>query len=327
MATESEWSCPICCDDQEDVAYLSPCLHQFCLGCALRWAWQKPNCPLCRLVTTAILFSVRSDDDFLTFDVPGPAEPPADHDQDEQGAAGPVPGAQVGGFGPETWADFFKSHPNNIRPLLPWLRRELGVLFEEQRWEVAAAEGTVVAYLCLWGLDEEVLVRELQGYLQGQTQTFVRRLIAAAVHLCGRELRRHLGQQGPRVARGEDDGPAASPSPTASWRGTPAPHLASSSSPAGSDIEDRPSTSAAALRGGPGCPPSAPLAAEQEQPQEEPGEVVVAGPSAQGCSRSPSTHGQGRDRPPRGPRRPPKRKSSGPQDSARPCKRPPRRQH
>uniref|UniRef100_A0A663EZL3 RING-type E3 ubiquitin transferase n=1 Tax=Aquila chrysaetos chrysaetos TaxID=223781 RepID=A0A663EZL3_AQUCH len=86
MAAKSEWSCPICRDDQDDMAYMSPCFHQFCLGCALRWAWQKPNCPLCRSGTTAVLFSVWSDDDYLVFDVPRPAEPPAQDGQDEQGA-------------------------------------------------------------------------------------------------------------------------------------------------------------------------------------------------------------------------------------------------
>lgn len=121
MATESEWSCPICHDDQDDVAYMSPCFHKFCLGCALHWAQQKPNCPLCRSVTTAILFSAWSDDNYLMFDVPGPAEPSAEDCQDEQGAAGLVPRAHVDSFPPEVWADFFKSHPNNIRPLLLWL--------------------------------------------------------------------------------------------------------------------------------------------------------------------------------------------------------------
>ena len=326
MATESEWSCPICCDDKDDIAYVSPCLHQFCLGCALRWVWQKPNCPLCRSGMTAILFSVRSEDDFLTLRVPSLREPTAEDHQDEQGPAGlVVPWAQVGSFPPAVWADFFKSHPDNIRPLLPWLRYELGVLYEEQWWGAAAAQGIIVAHLCLWGLDEEVLVQKLQNCLSQHTRTFVPRLITAAVRLCGWAIHQHLGQQDPRAAGGEDDGPAASHSSTASPGRTPASHPASSSSAAGPDVEEEASTSEATLRGGPDSPPSAPVPAEQDQPQEEPGEAVAAGPSAQGCS--PSAPGRGRDRLPRGPRRPPKRKASGPQDSAQPCKRPPRRRH
>ncbi|KAM9589288.1 uncharacterized protein ACIBXB_007720 [Morphnus guianensis] len=321
MAAKSEWSCPICRDDQDDMAYMSPCLHQFCLGCALRWAWQKPNCPLCRSGTTAVLFSVWSDDNYLVFDVPSPAEPLAQDGQDEQGAAGPVALAQAGSFPPAAWADFFKSHPDNIRPLLPWLRQELGVLFQHQWWEVAAAEGTVVAHLCLYGLDEEELVQQLQNCLPGNVATFIHRLIATAVRVCAMAVCRHLAQQGPRALWAGDNRPAASP--TAAQRRTPAPPAASASSPAGCDREDQPSTSQAALRRRPGRPPSAPVPAEQDQPREEPGREAAAGPSPQGCSRSPSAPGRGRDRSPRGPRRPPDGRTPGPQHSLRPCRRPP----
>ncbi|XP_021154696.2 uncharacterized protein LOC110365057 [Columba livia] len=324
MAAESEWSCPICCDDREDVAYMSPCLHQICIGCAMRWVRQKANCPLCRSRTTAILFSRLSDDDYLMFDVPRTAAS-SDEDEDEEGVVGPVPRAEVGGFPPEVWADYFKSHPNNTRPLLPWLRRELQALAENEWWELDATEATVVAHLCLWGLDEEALVRQLQDNVLEDTRTFVRQLIDATVQLCGREIRLHLGQQDPRADSGEDDSPASSPSPSASRGGTPAPQPASFGSPASSDVEEQPSTSEAALRWAPSCSSTVPVPAEQlEQPQEEPGQAV-AGPSGQGCSRSPSSPGWGRDRSPGGPRRPPKRRNPSPPDSPQPSKRLPRR--
>uniref|UniRef100_A0A8D0KXL6 RING-type E3 ubiquitin transferase n=1 Tax=Strix occidentalis caurina TaxID=311401 RepID=A0A8D0KXL6_STROC len=47
MAEESEWSCPICGETQDGAAYAKPCLHQFCLGCIVRWAKRKASCPLC----------------------------------------------------------------------------------------------------------------------------------------------------------------------------------------------------------------------------------------------------------------------------------------
>uniref|UniRef100_A0A8C3ERR0 Uncharacterized protein n=1 Tax=Corvus moneduloides TaxID=1196302 RepID=A0A8C3ERR0_CORMO len=47
-AMGTEWSCPICHDKQEGVAYVIPCGHEFCMGCILRWAEKKPECPLCR---------------------------------------------------------------------------------------------------------------------------------------------------------------------------------------------------------------------------------------------------------------------------------------
>ncbi|NXL54090.1 TOPRS ligase, partial [Podilymbus podiceps] len=316
MAAESEWSCPVCCDDQDDVAYLSPCLHKFCLGCALRWARQKPNCPLCRARTTTVVFSVWADDNYLTFDVPGPAEPPAEDQRDEPGL---VPGTEVDSFPTEVWADFFKSHPDNIRPLLPWLRRQLEELAEGEWWEVAAAEGTVVAHLCLHGLDEAVLAQQLRACLPEDAGTFTRQLIAAAVRLCRGGIRRHLGWQ--------DSSPAASPGPGSSRERTPDPHPGPAGSPAGSTGEEEGSRPEATPRGVPRPPPPAPGPAEQEQPQEEPGEAAAAGPSAQGCSRSPSTPSRDRDRPPGGPRRAPKRRAPSPQDSPQPHKRPPCQRH
>ncbi|XP_074673819.1 uncharacterized protein LOC141920635 [Strix aluco] len=331
MAAESEWRCPTCCDNQEDVAYVLPCLHQFCIGCAVRQAQQNLRCPLCKSATTAIKFSVWSENDYLTFDVPGPTESVAEDHQDEQGAAGPLPRAQVGGFPPEVWADFFRSHRNNIRPLLPWMGRELLRLFEGQWWEAGTAEGLIVSHLCLWGLDEAVLVRNMQNCLGENTPTFVGQLFDAAVRLCAMEIRQHVGQQDPHAAtaRGEHDGPASSPSPSPSTShgGSPGSSPASSTSPESSDGEEQAGTSEAALRGGPSRPPSTPVPAEQQQPQEEPGQAAVAGPSAQGCSHSPSAPDHSRDRSTGGSRRPPKRRSPGPQDSPQPCKRPPRRQH
>ncbi|KAM6329419.1 E3 ubiquitin-protein ligase Topors-like isoform 2-T3 [Alca torda] len=292
MATESEWRCPICHDNEEDVAYLSPCLHQFCIGCAMRWAQQMPNCAVCQCVATDIVFSVWSDDDYLTFAVPHPADL-----QDEEGAG--VSGPQVDAFPADVWADFFKSHPKNIEPLLPWLRRELGVLFEERWWDVAVAESTVVAHLCRWGLDKAVLEQQLRNCLPELTGTFFRHLTMLGVRLCSQELRRHLAQQDAQAAVEEEDneGPATSCSPTASRGGTSSRQPASPGSPAVS------------------------------QPQEEPGEAAAAGPSIQGGSRSPSTPVRGRNRSLGGPRYHPKRRAPGPQDCPQPRKRPPCRWH
>uniref|UniRef100_A0A8D2M277 RING-type domain-containing protein n=1 Tax=Zonotrichia albicollis TaxID=44394 RepID=A0A8D2M277_ZONAL len=51
------WSCPICCDAPDDVAYAMPCGHRFCLGCILRWAERNPACPLCRRSILTVKFS------------------------------------------------------------------------------------------------------------------------------------------------------------------------------------------------------------------------------------------------------------------------------
>lgn len=76
------------------------------------------------------------------------------------------------------------------------------MLAKDQWWEVAAGEGTMVAHLCLWGLDEEVLVWQLQSCLLEHMETFIRQLITAAMCLCGRDIHRHLDQQDAHAARG-----------------------------------------------------------------------------------------------------------------------------
>lgn len=58
-AMGTEWSCPICHDEQEGVAYVIPCGHEFCMGCILRWAEKKPECPLCRRLIESVRFSLQ----------------------------------------------------------------------------------------------------------------------------------------------------------------------------------------------------------------------------------------------------------------------------
>uniref|UniRef100_A0A803Y1C8 RING-type domain-containing protein n=1 Tax=Meleagris gallopavo TaxID=9103 RepID=A0A803Y1C8_MELGA len=45
MSDSEAWTCPICCEARRDVAYATPCNHQFCLGCIQRWAILKSSCP------------------------------------------------------------------------------------------------------------------------------------------------------------------------------------------------------------------------------------------------------------------------------------------
>ncbi|XP_071586979.1 E3 ubiquitin-protein ligase Topors-like [Heliangelus exortis] len=351
MADERQWCCPICYSHEEGIASLSPCRHQFCLGCAMRWLQQKKSCPLCRAEMTSIRFSERSDDDFLTFTASDPTEPWAEDEEDEQVAVEPVPRPLVGGFPPEVWADFFRSHPFNFRPLMPWLRRELRVIFENTWWMMHVVEVTVVARLCEYGLDEELLLEDLQYCVPGNPETFVRQLIETASEVCARELQQHLAQQNPATTpsstnssdttpsstsssdRGPSSttspasghsptaSPAASSSPTASHSRAPESILAFSSSLASSHVEEQPSSSEPAPCSGLSCPQSVPMPAEQEQLQEEP-EVAVAGPSGQGGSCSPSPPSWVREHSPGASQHLPKRGALQPQDSSQPHKRP-----
>ncbi|NXA13540.1 TOPRS ligase, partial [Sapayoa aenigma] len=328
MAMETEWNCPICRDTQGDIASVTPCLHLFCLGCIVRWAKTKPSCPLCRQAISTIIYSVRSEDDFLEIVLPRPLDPVVADHQNEQGAAEQVPRTYVAGIPPELWARFFQESTEILEPLLPWLNQELSVLFGTRWWDEAVAESTVIANLCRYGLNEEALVRELQPLLEDQTVAFVRHLIDVAANRCSDQILQLMNLLNSHADEEQEDSPPASPGPSVSCERTPSPSLASSCSPEVSSVEEDTSTLEATLRGGPGFSPSTSVPAEQEQTQEELDEAAaVAGPSGQGCSSSPSAPGQDRDCLPQEPRRTRKRRASGLQDSPQPCKRPSCRRH
>ncbi|XP_065512992.1 polycomb group RING finger protein 2-like [Caloenas nicobarica] len=295
MATELDNRCPICLDSWEEASYVMPCLHQFCYPCILRWAESKPECPLCKRRILSVLHSVRADDDYaehvITPSVPpsvlvrqadGAPSHPDTPDLPHPGAPQPqaveeVPRATVGGLQPEEWALLFRHHPRLLDILLRWLQPRLRNILRNNWMEAAMAEDTVMTILTSYGVDEELLVSMLENFLQDSTTTFVQRFIRVAVQRCSREARRLLSQQ-----EGLPNLPVPPP-------------------PLRYGTEELPGTSSAAVAGGSGSCPSAPIAspAEQEQPQEEAGEAVPR----------PSTSSGGRERSHGRPRRPPKRRA------------------
>ncbi|NXE12029.1 TOPRS ligase, partial [Lophotis ruficrista] len=352
MATETEWSCPTCHKVRGDIAYVIPCCHQFCLGCILRWTQEKRDCPLCRRPIESVRFSVRGDGDYLqcvfatreespdassqagrapqrlaenSSHQPVPSPPPS-----PQGMLLPAEEEAVGGLPPEIWAELFQRRRHLLDPVLPWLRRELQAIHGAQWWRAKSAESLILHVLCECGPDEEVMVQRLQDCLAEYAAPLVHGLIDVIVHRCGEEAMRLAC---PYAARDWDDSPVASSSSsssscTSSHGGTPiCISRSSSSSLAGSSVAEEAGPSQAAAHGGPGRPPSAPVPAEQEHPQEEPGDAAAAGPSAQGCRSSSSTPRQRRKPLPARARRPAKRRAPGSQDSSQPHKRRPCRQH
>lgn len=75
MAVETEWSCPIYCNAEDDIAYVICCLHQFYLACILWCAKRGPSCPLCRQTVNTIMLP---EGDFLEMDIPYPSDPLVD---------------------------------------------------------------------------------------------------------------------------------------------------------------------------------------------------------------------------------------------------------
>ncbi|XP_031460762.1 uncharacterized protein LOC116236309 [Phasianus colchicus] len=292
MDVPSDWTCPVCGQAREDVAYVTPCQHRLCYGCAVWWAEKKPSCAVCGHKIIGIRYSVRADDDYLECSVPQPAGHSDGGPQDEQGPAEPVLIAAEHDFPAEVWAAFFDRHPEDLAPLLHWLQQEIREMSSDDWWEVQAGLWATVSLLCQHGLDRAALVRELQPITDGDATPFVRRLVGVAAALYGPRIRRQPDRRDP----------AAGPSVGASRRDPPA---SGAEEPLGSSA------------GGPGHPGAA---AAAEEPREEPGRAAAAGPSARSGERSCGGPGAPRrGRPAAAPRIRPRPARGGPDGGARPA--------
>ncbi|NWW12918.1 TOPRS ligase, partial [Oreocharis arfaki] len=353
-ATETEWNCPICRDARDDLTYVMPCLHQFCLACIMRWAEMQRVCPLCREQIEGVRFSVQTDsyiDCVFTsseesanassctgitlgqmvknspfVDSPSRAPrrilPTAEH-----GGAGTEP---VGGLLPSVWAELFQREEHLLDPVVPWLRQELEAKYGTRWWMARIAESIILHAVSICGPARNVLAHVLQDFLEEHTEPLINGVVSIIVDQCTEEAQRLLHsrtvpENNPAAisSRFQTDTTAPPATPASSPTGSKnlAPQAAPASSPTGSSMENQPNTSEAVLHT---LHPSAPIPAEQEELEP----AAVEGPSAQGGSHSPSTpsQGRGRDPLPRRPQRPTRRRAASCLDSPQPRKRQPDQQ-
>ncbi|NWV13770.1 TOPRS ligase, partial [Ptilonorhynchus violaceus] len=337
-ATETEWNCPICRDARDDLAYVMPCLHQFCLGCIMRWAEMQTVCPLCRELMEAVSFSMQTDsyiDCVFTcseesadasswagitlgqlvknspyhFVVSPSRSPQGILPTAEQGSAGTEP---VGGLLPRVWAELFQREEHLLDPVVPWLRQELEAIYGTRWWMARIAESIILHAVSICGPVRNVLVHVLQDFLEEQTEPLIHGIIDIIVSQCSEEAQRLLHSH----AAPEENSPVAISSSFQVDAPMPHPTPASSSAGSGSSMEDQPSISEAVLHN---LHPSAPVPAEQEELEP----AAVAGPSTQGGSHRASAPIWDRDPLPRRPWRSPRRRAASLLDSPQPCKRPP----
>uniref|UniRef100_A0A673Y0M6 E3 ubiquitin-protein ligase Topors n=1 Tax=Salmo trutta TaxID=8032 RepID=A0A673Y0M6_SALTR len=139
--------CPICLDRFNNMAYLDLCLHKFCFRCIHEWSKNKAECPLCKQPFNSIYHSIQSEKDFKKYDLR------------------PTENGSFGSFAGERFryrttralyrrgVRFFQRNPACLHRLLPWLKRELVVLY--------GAHGSL----------------ELQPFLQARTDHFLHEFV------------------------------------------------------------------------------------------------------------------------------------------------------
>uniref|UniRef100_A0A671X168 E3 ubiquitin-protein ligase Topors n=1 Tax=Sparus aurata TaxID=8175 RepID=A0A671X168_SPAAU len=162
--------CPICLDSFNNISYLDLCLHKFCFRCIHEWSKNKAECPLCKQPFNSIYHSIKSEQNFKKYDLK-----PVDN-----GSFGTFGGVAVnrireqemvnfrrelyrqgvrvrnvrdGGRCRDTSAEFFRRNPACLHRLIPWLKRELIVLYG---------------------------AHELRPFLQGRTEHFLHEFISFA---------------------------------------------------------------------------------------------------------------------------------------------------
>ncbi|XP_051993243.1 topoisomerase I binding, arginine/serine-rich a [Xyrauchen texanus] len=87
---------------------------------------------------------------------------------------------QDGGRTRETSAEFFKRNPACLHRLVPWLRRELTVLYGSHGSLVNIVQHIIMTLITRHNVDDQVVVHELRPYLLSRTEHFLHEFLSFA---------------------------------------------------------------------------------------------------------------------------------------------------
>ncbi|XP_059410031.1 topoisomerase I binding, arginine/serine-rich a [Carassius carassius] len=91
-----------------------------------------------------------------------------------------VQSIQDGGRSRETSAEFFRRNPASLHRLVPWLRRELTVLYGTHGSLVNIVQHIIMTLITRHNLDDQVVVHELRPFLLSHTEHFLHEFLSFA---------------------------------------------------------------------------------------------------------------------------------------------------
>ncbi|XP_053088263.1 topoisomerase I binding, arginine/serine-rich a [Pangasianodon hypophthalmus] len=212
--TSPDSKCPICLDRFRNLAYADRCFHRFCFRCILEWGKNKAECPLCKQPFGSVYHSVRSEDDFKLYEL-RPAENGSfgcvqgqrfryrttlTHERRREGRTRGrslqqevmrfrrwlyrrgvrVRGVRDSGRSRDTSAEFFRKNPACLHRLVPWLKRELAVLYGSHDSVADVVLHVILSLITRHDMQDEAFLRELRPFLSSRTEHFLHEFLSFA---------------------------------------------------------------------------------------------------------------------------------------------------
>ncbi|KAK2852191.1 hypothetical protein Q7C36_007392 [Tachysurus vachellii] len=212
--TSPDSKCPICLDHFRNMSYADRCFHRFCFRCILEWGKNKAECPLCKQPFSAVYHSVRSEHDFKVYEL-RPAENGSFgsvqgqrfryrttlthrrrstvqmHRSSRQQEVMcfrrwlyrcdvRVHGVRDGGRSRDMSAEFFRKNPACLHRLVPWLKRELAVLYGSHDSVADVVLHLILSMITRHDIQDEAFLQELRPFLSSRTEHFLHEFLSFA---------------------------------------------------------------------------------------------------------------------------------------------------